>query len=328
MRSIAVLCVVIAHGLTYLGYPTVAGWSGITGVCFFFVHTSLVLMFSMERDPDVGSFYLRRAFRIYPLWIVMVLVITLFHLGQFPPEYGYRPPGLIGFLSNLTLTMNIMHRQEIVGAGWTLPIEVDMYLFLPVLFFFARSTKRVWPLLLLDLFIVAFNKRTFGQVSFLPMCVPCFLPGILAYVQWNRSKRVLPAWTFPVLLVALIAWNQRYGTWQRNWISCLALGVLLPTFRELTYEPLKRAAHVVAKYSYGIYLTHITAWMVFVHTLKSSPMPVRLTDLLILLIAPPLLLYHLVEEPMIRLGAQWARRLHDRRVPRVTEAVLRTEPAP
>lgn len=67
MRSVAVLCVVIAHGLTYLGLPAIAGWSGITGVCFFFVHTSLVLMFSLERDPEVGSFYLRRMFRIYPL---------------------------------------------------------------------------------------------------------------------------------------------------------------------------------------------------------------------------------------------------------------------
>lgn len=258
----------------------------------------------------------------------MVLIITLFQLGQFPPEYGYRHPGLIGFLSSLTLTMNIVHRQEMVGAGWTLPIEVDMYLFLPVLFFYVRSVRYLWPVLLLNLFIVAFHRRTFGQVSFLPMCVPCFLPGIPAYIRWNRTKRVLPAWTFALLLAMLIAGNQRFGTWQRNWISCLVLGLCLPYFKDLTFKPVKKAVHVVAKYSYGIYLTHITAWMVFVHTLKTSPMPLRVAALLLLLIVPHVVLYHAVEEPMIRPGARLARHPKDRKVPPITEAALSLEPAP
>ena len=258
----------------------------------------------------------------------MVLLLTGFRLAQFPPEFAYLPPGLKGFLSNLSLTMNLTHRLEIVGAGWTLPIEVDMYLFLPVLFFFVRNTKILWPLLVLDAFVVAFDRSAFGQVSFLPMCVPCFLPGIMAYVLWERTNRPLPAWSFPLLLAALIILNQRYGTWQRNWISCAVLGLSLPYFKELQFQPLRKASHVVAKYSYGIYLTHITAWMVFVHVLKGRPLPLRIASLAVLLVVPPVILYHLVEEPMIRLGSRLSRQLRGRGAPLITPAVLNTEPAP
>ena len=329
MRSVAVLTVVYAHMMVYIGHPTYGGWSGITAVCFFFVHTSLVLMFSLERDPDVGRFYVRRAFRIYPLWLVMVAVITLFHLAQFPPDFQYRWPGFHSFLANVLLIFNLFPHLEIVGAGWTLPIEVDMYLFLPALFFFARSVKSVWPLLVLDLFVMLFNLQFFPAVSsILPMCIPCFLPGVMAYTLWKRSRRPLPGWLFPVFLFTLLAVNQVFGNWRRNWFSCLALGLALPFFRELEWQPLKRAAHTVAKYSYGIYLTHITALMVFAHVLRGEPMILRLFALAFLLVVPPFALYHLVEAPMIRLGSNLSRSRRDRISPRTTDQMLSAEPVP
>ena len=44
MRSVAVLVVAVSHLLLYTGYVRFIGWSGLTGVTIFFVHTSLVLM--------------------------------------------------------------------------------------------------------------------------------------------------------------------------------------------------------------------------------------------------------------------------------------------
>ena len=51
----------------------------------FFVHTSLVLMYSMQRSPLRGGalfrdFYIRRFFRIYPLSILTVLAAVALHL--------------------------------------------------------------------------------------------------------------------------------------------------------------------------------------------------------------------------------------------------------
>lgn len=329
LRSLAVLCVVGAHTVDNLGHNRWAGWFGITGVCFFFVHTSLVLMFSLERDPHAGHFYVRRIFRLYPLWLVMVAVVVLFRVPEWYPQFVYRAPDTVGLLSNAMLTFNLVHRAPVIPAGWTLPVEMDMYVFLPLLFLLARRWKSVWPLVLVDAAAMLFAYRFFlsGDSNFF-MCVPCFVPGVMAYALWSRSRRPLPAWSFPLFLLALIALNQAFGAWRHNWVSCLVLGLALPFFQEQTNATVRKVAHTIAKYSYGIYLTHVTALMVLVHALQGQALPVRLLGFAAALILPPVLLYHLVEEPMIKLGARVARRMHTGKVPRVTEAVLNTEPAP
>jgi peptidoglycan/LPS O-acetylase OafA/YrhL len=82
LRATAVLCVFLAHltlFLIRLDYLPVANqeiWGvlleilGHLGVLYFFVHTALVLMLSLDRTHPVGlvlNFYIRRIFRIYSL---------------------------------------------------------------------------------------------------------------------------------------------------------------------------------------------------------------------------------------------------------------------
>src|SRR5467141_1625933 len=84
LRAIAVLLVLLDHVAFFSGAPeSVKGpffVLGHAGVVIFFVHTSLVLMRSLERTQARGlkgwlrarDFYMRRAFRIYPLAITTV----------------------------------------------------------------------------------------------------------------------------------------------------------------------------------------------------------------------------------------------------------------
>ncbi len=286
-------------------------------------------MFSLERDPHAGRFYVRRIFRLYPLWLVMVAAVVILRLPEWYPQFVYQAPDFLGLVSNATLTFNLVHRMAVIPAGWTLPVELNMYVLLPALFLLARRTKRLWPILLLDGVMAGLAYHFFlsGDSNFF-MCVPCFLPGIMAYVLWSRSKRPLPAWSFPIFLAVLVGLNNAFGAWRHNWVSCLVLGLALPYFKEQTNPKVRRVAHTLARYSYGIYLTHITALMLLVHALKTSPLPLRLCGFAAALILPPILLYHLVEDPMIKLGARLARHMGQGRVPRVTEAMLNTEPAP
>jgi peptidoglycan/LPS O-acetylase OafA/YrhL len=46
------------------------------------------------------------------------------------------------------------------------------------------------------------------------------------------------------------------------------------------------------------------------------------------IIALSILLYHMVEEPMIRLGSRLAKRIESVRTPSLTEEALNMEPAP
>ena len=86
LRAVAVL-LVLFH-LLITTNTRLPDYFGQFGVLLFFVHTSLVLMFSLERiernkQELFITFYIRRLFRIYPLSIVCVSIIVLFHL---PPS--------------------------------------------------------------------------------------------------------------------------------------------------------------------------------------------------------------------------------------------------
>jgi len=81
LRATAVLLVLVSHLLYALSlrHPILesSGWAdlipGPLGVWMFFIHTTLVLMMSLERLSAGASvaarFYIRRLFRIYPLSI-------------------------------------------------------------------------------------------------------------------------------------------------------------------------------------------------------------------------------------------------------------------
>src|SRR5207245_2310282 len=86
LRATAVMFVLGAHTLRFHGLESEyldMRWLGGLGVLFFFVHTCLVLMQSLERQQLnfdrkglVKNFYIRRAFRIYPLSILFILFIV------------------------------------------------------------------------------------------------------------------------------------------------------------------------------------------------------------------------------------------------------------
>src|SRR4051812_41143854 len=89
LRAVAVLAVVVSHALiltTPNPAPDALFNLGHVGVLIFFVHTSYVLMLSLERQsqkaPDRlwSRFMIRRVFRIYPLSIVGVFVTVGFSI--------------------------------------------------------------------------------------------------------------------------------------------------------------------------------------------------------------------------------------------------------
>jgi peptidoglycan/LPS O-acetylase OafA/YrhL len=92
LRSFAVLLVVGFHLAKFFnwrfGNLRVTDF-GLLGVMLFFVHTTLVLMFSLERQSAGRGaslfvpFMIRRCFRIYPL---AILVVTFAYLLRIPSD--------------------------------------------------------------------------------------------------------------------------------------------------------------------------------------------------------------------------------------------------
>jgi peptidoglycan/LPS O-acetylase OafA/YrhL len=145
VRALSVLCIIAFHvvvGITQvydfertknyiLSMPALLQplWQGEKGVDAFFLISALVLgipLFSRLESFDwsaTWSFYKKRFFRIYPLFLVALILYTITQWSYFG-QY---------FFSNLFLINNLIEGQRtIIPVGWSLLVEVQYYALLPL----------------------------------------------------------------------------------------------------------------------------------------------------------------------------------------------------
>lgn len=323
IRSLAVLLVVLSHlPVTKQISDFVFGENiiniqpmGLVGVGIFFVHTCYVLMLSLNRQTSQSGtanraivFFTRRIFRIYPLSIVTVLTLALvIHLAE-GAKIDY-----LQIISNLLLVQNLTGHPSVPGALWSLPYEVQMYLFLPGLFILASRFPRIAPVLIASLWLMCIAAVLVLYVAglnyHLVKYFPAFIPGVLAYSLTTRAEKDsrLPAFLpalYIILAAATFPFLVAYGIKENIllWPTCLLLGLLIPYSKEVESGRIKIIAATIAKYSYGIYLVHgplidlsfgylrdflpILQWTVFICGTASISY----------------LAFHLIESPGIQLG--------------------------
>jgi peptidoglycan/LPS O-acetylase OafA/YrhL len=323
LRAIAVLLVLANHVANALiGHVSpLATWLGRAGVQAFFVHTSLVLMASMEKDDAprrsgwIRRFYVRRVLRIYPLAIAAIALVLVLDV---PPRtvFGASESFSIGdIVANVALVQDLLHRPYILGVLWTLPMELQMYVVLPLCYLAARTSsfRAMAVLLLIGLALPIVATRgvdTIPGIWRLPVLrfVPCFLAGVLAYWLLRRAKQaMLPSWFWYVIVAAdIVLGSFASAMWPNSWmvgaVFCMILGVTIPLVANLAASQLTRAAHTIATYSYGIYLLHpIALWFGFNVLRDQSPI-VRVIGIAGSLTLGCFAAYRFIEKPGIELG--------------------------
>lgn len=177
VRSVAVLLVFAGHLIHTLGFDRAFGTMAHFGVELFFIHTALVLFLSLERvGGGFKEFYIRRAFRIYPLSILAVLLTIAFQIP--PTSWGsaYAWPGWPAVWSNLLLVQNITSQRSILTVLWSLPLEVQMYVLLPVLFALHRRGVSLYVIFFCFVSL-AFGFPAFAKDRNLFLYGPCFCWG-------------------------------------------------------------------------------------------------------------------------------------------------------
>ncbi len=315
MRAVAVIFVVVDHTCLALRVHHLGrwdpGWLGMLGVFLFFVHTSLVLMWSLERRPHVLDFYIRRVFRIYPLALLAIGVAVVSHAptaGDVQNFFGTPRLTAVDVLTHCLLLQDLRPgTPPLVNVMWTLPLEVQMYVLLPVLFFFARGQKTLWPLLLIWVLVFSYCRVTFAVNAVdLATVVPMFIPGVMAYVGFARRVPSLPGWLFGVFVALIASVFMVHPSNRRGWYVALSLGLLLPFFRQLRWRPVVRTSHYIAQYSYGMYLSHPFALVIGMYLFKAHAVWLQLSVETLVIVAVSVGAYHLLEEPMIRVGARLA----------------------
>jgi peptidoglycan/LPS O-acetylase OafA/YrhL len=333
LRSCAIFFVVLFHILLYFQHTsTLRGRLNLMpvghfGVLIFFVHTSLVLLFSLERQdsrapgaPLFTPFIIRRIFRVYPLSILVVVLVELFripvgHLRD--SQFSFVNLHVTGILSNIFLLQDLTHTESAIAPLWSLPYEMRMYLLLPLIYLLAKKWRSPLPLALLWILavLVGSGSHYVERLGFPDWFIfaPCFMAGALAYKASSLRRLNLPAALWPIALALITLFYLRHDTIACSWWSCLALGLLLPQFREISTPLFRETFKHIARYSYSVYLTHFFfIWLAF-DQLHRHSLWLRWFVFLFSTVVASALLYHYMEEPMIGLGHRLSNQLQKRR---------------
>jgi peptidoglycan/LPS O-acetylase OafA/YrhL len=322
LRSVAVLAVFVTHAVQviagcrygeHLAYGVETYSLGRIGVLIFFVHTSLVLMQSLERAATnllgwslIRYFYIRRAFRIYPLSFCLIFVSIVFSIPPNALGVPYIWHGARWASSNILLIQNITGVSPVSGPLWSLPYEAQMYLILPLLLLALRTPRGSNGLSLI--YVIGTLLSLFYPLF---QYLPCFLAGVISYQLLGTVRPRVRAWLWSPAVVGIVVLyvfipNANVGA-LKDVLICLIVGALIPLFQQNSGAITTVASHI-AKYSYGIYLCHTPLlWLLYRKlTIPDWQRPIWLV------IATGIVswaCYHAIEHPLIQIGTRLANRV-------------------
>jgi|1048.fasta_scaffold00089_20 peptidoglycan/LPS O-acetylase OafA/YrhL len=125
--------------LSYLSLP-VSQMGGTVMIFFvlsgFFIHLPIA---SRQRMPHWSSYAMRRFMRIYPAYLVTLLICLLAALCLF--QAAAKPDELNIYAASALMVQNWLHEGRQIAMNpslWTIPVEVEAYFLYPLLYWIWR----------------------------------------------------------------------------------------------------------------------------------------------------------------------------------------------
>jgi peptidoglycan/LPS O-acetylase OafA/YrhL len=210
LRGLAAILVLVAH---YFGEVPggvrglAAGWIGVD---VFFVLSGFliggILIENRDSPTYFAAFYLRRAFRTLPAYVAM-LVLTLSALALIGKQPWIDPalPSAIylTYAQNFVMAWRDAHSNLWLLPTWTLAVEEQFYLILPLILF-ALPRRHIVPVLLVLIATGPCTRAVFGEtmagLTLLPSRWDLLFLGVLA-AQLQRHGQIAA----PMLKVLCVA---------------------------------------------------------------------------------------------------------------------------
>ena len=287
LRGLAILMVLTFHGLYWSGattsshvinlfiHATVVGWLGVN---LFFVLSGFlitgILMDTRDRPSYYRQFYLRRALRILPAYLAVILILI-------PARFIQLPQTVMSllFLANY---LSLLRIPGGYGPFWSLSVEEQFYLLWPTVV--AKVSTRTLTVICFGLCLIEPFLRWLTASGHLPLgdvktatyliadnLALGALAAIFARSRFGTLRNGLRLGAALCLLGGLIfAIGYPFGILNRTnvvgntlqtvpWnlfftgILLFALGLRSPLFSSSWTAPLRFLGYI----SYGLYLIHV-----------------------------------------------------------------------
>ena len=335
LRALSVLFVIAFHAHFALAR------GGFLGVTIFFVLSGFLITGLLQREQDrsgeiqLGRFYARRLFRLYPALIVLVtlsVLATFVYLNDWSGTYLSSPVALV-YLSNFTAAFR--DHGGLYQHTWSLSVEEQFYLLWPLaLLGVARSSapdarRRLVRFALIGAglsYLGALASYFAGHYTFsrlTPLSASGLLVGCALALHLSTAsepalarlaaqcRRLAPF--AAVILVGLLAVAAPSGppSLRRHIVyagagptAVLATAVLVAHFttgdsrllRALDVRPLRAMGRV----SYGMYLFHILIWATLLHFAPGTHPGIVFLVTAVVAFALARVSYRFVERPALR----------------------------
>lgn len=328
LRGVAAIAVVLQHVAERIIIADPASGSilrpvfldlfnaGRFGVALFFLISGFVIPFSFKEPRPLLRFALSRFFRLYPAyWLSLMLALLIF-----PPLTGesYSTPRI---LANVTMAQAAFEQRDVIGAYWTLFIELAFYGLCMGLF--ATRLLSDWRAVIGAIIAalgISFAVATYASLhgSHLPANVPLNIAlmflGTLMRRAWLEQDIGAKRWVVVVSaawasLVPPILWltpsqpDMPITPFSFCIAYWLALGLFIAASR--LKVPKGKAFLWLGVVSYSIYLFHDICIEVILKLIPPSSFwedSLFTGAVLGSSIALAALIYHLIEHPSIRIG--------------------------
>jgi peptidoglycan/LPS O-acetylase OafA/YrhL len=139
LRGFAALCVVFDHGSTLVLRP-VRDYLyhtlnlGQYGVFVFFLVSGYIVPASLERKGSTRAFWISRAFRLYPMYLLALVLSVVAYKTHYGNIAGAEHDPGTALASWLTMMPNVLSGPNVPNVTWTLSYEMVFYLLLAALF--------------------------------------------------------------------------------------------------------------------------------------------------------------------------------------------------
>ncbi|WP_084955584.1 acyltransferase family protein [Thermoactinospora rubra] len=134
LRGVGALAVVAEHLLTWTMPWLRPTWCniGMVGVLVFFLVSGYIIPTSLELRGDVRAFWINRAFRLYPLYLLVIGVVLA--LSWWLPVRPEVPRDPSSAAAHATMLLDVVGVGGVVNTMWTLSYEMVFYLLVSALF--------------------------------------------------------------------------------------------------------------------------------------------------------------------------------------------------